>query len=74
MMTGENDRNASTNVEELNQGLGNMSLNSGKNGWEGLTGGWITGDRSRREWTTWGGKKTGEHVKNTRILLSFLRV
>ena len=62
MTTGENDRNASTDVEELNQGLGNMSLNSGKNGWEGLTEGWVTGDGSRREWTTWGGKKTGEQT------------
>ncbi|PWA87127.1 Zinc finger-XS domain-containing protein [Artemisia annua] len=62
MTTGENDRNANTDVEELNQGLGNMSLNSGKNGWEGLTEGWVTGDGSRREWTTWGGKKTGEQT------------
>lgn len=62
MMTGENDHNASTEVEELNQGLGNTSLISGKNGWDGLIEGWVTGDRSRREWTTWGGKITGEQT------------
>ncbi|PWA56014.1 histidine--tRNA ligase, cytoplasmic [Artemisia annua] len=62
MTTGEYDQNASTDVEELNQGLGNMSLNSGKNGWECLTEGWVTGDGSRHEWTTWGGKKTGEQT------------
>ena len=49
MTTCENDRNASTDVEELSQGLGNMSMNSGKNGWEGLTEGWITGDGSRHD-------------------------
>ncbi|PWA35933.1 Zinc finger-XS domain-containing protein [Artemisia annua] len=62
MTTGENDQNASTDVEELNQGLGNMSLKSGKNGWECLTEGWVTGDGSRHERTTWGGKKTGEQT------------
>ncbi|GJY59411.1 hypothetical protein Tco_0459303 [Tanacetum coccineum] len=45
---GEND----WSFEELNQGFGNMSLNLGKNGWEGLTEGYITGDGSRREWAT----------------------
>ncbi|GJR13944.1 hypothetical protein Tco_0796596 [Tanacetum coccineum] len=48
----------STNVEELTHGLCNISLNSGKSGWESLTKGCIIEYRSRCEWTTWGGNKT----------------
>ena len=29
---------------------------------DGLTEGWVIGDRSRREWTTWGGKKIREQT------------
>nr|XP_043628412.1 protein SUPPRESSOR OF GENE SILENCING 3-like [Erigeron canadensis] len=41
-------------VDQLNTGLGNMSLNSGqRKGWEDSTIGYVTGDGSRLNWATW---------------------
>lgn len=52
-----------TDVDQLNQGLRDMSLNVGQvNGWEVMSKGYITGDGSRRDWSTWSesaGKKDG---------------
>lgn len=63
MTFGGDCRQSGTDVDQLNQGLGNMSLNSGGlNGWEDSTKGYITGDGSRRNWATWNqakAKKSG---------------
>ncbi|XP_076934296.1 protein SUPPRESSOR OF GENE SILENCING 3-like [Bidens hawaiensis] len=51
-----------TDVNQLNQGLSDMSLNSGRsNCWEAMSKGYITGDGSRRNWATWSESATNKN-------------